>query len=137
MSGSANKVMINHATPAAIMRTNIPQPMRQPLNIGFLLIRPVVDEATSEIVTSRLIIIGDSDFASNQHFYNGDNGNFFLNSVNLLTLGKELISIERKVLPFRRLVIEPEAEAFIQYSSVALLPLIVLVIGGFIWWRRR
>ena len=97
----------------------------------------VEGEPPEESEMTRLIIIGDSDFASNQHFYNGDNGNLFLNSVEFLTAGKELISIERKVLPFRRLVVGAEAANFIRISSIGLLPLIVLLVGGVIWWRRR
>ena len=84
-----------------------------------------------------LIVIGDSDFASNEHFYNGSNGDLFLNAVNLLAAGIEIISIERKVLPFRRLVAGPEVATFINYSSIGLLPVVVLIVGGIIWWRRR
>ncbi|MFC2035344.1 GldG family protein [Chloroflexota bacterium] len=86
---------------------------------------------------TRLIVIGDSDFASNEHYYDGNNGDLFLNAVQLLTAGKELISIERKILPFRRLIVGQEAKRFIDYSSIGLPPLLVLVIGGIIWWRRR
>ncbi len=111
-----------------------------PLNIGFL-ITIALPEDTQELPTdfkdTRIVVFGDSDFASTQHFYNGDNGNLFLNSVNLLTTGKEVISIDRKVVPFRRLVIGSEAATFINYSSIGLLPLLVVVVGGIIWWRRR
>ncbi|MFC2052350.1 GldG family protein [Chloroflexota bacterium] len=115
--------------------------LKGPLDLGFLIaVSPPLDEngnPTAEVPPTRLIVIGDSDFASNQHFYNGDNGDFFLNSLEILTTGKELISIERKVLPFRRLVIGPEETNLIRYSSIALLPLLVLLAGGIIWWRRR
>lgn len=115
--------------------------LKGPFDLGFLIfIAPPLDASGQPIAVvppTRLIVIGDSDFASNQHFYNGNNGDFFLNSVNLLTEGKELVSIERKVLPFRRLVVGPEATTFINYSSIALLPLLVLVTGVIIWWRRR
>jgi len=94
-------------------------------------------EATEEEQALRLVVFGDSDFCSNQHFYNGNNGELFLNSVNLLTAGTELISIERKVLPFRRLVVGPEVSRFISYSSIGLLPVLVLLAAGIIWWRRR
>jgi ABC-type uncharacterized transport system involved in gliding motility auxiliary subunit len=95
-----------------------------PLNIGFL-IGTATDNETQAIIEEaapRIIVIGDSDFASDQHFFNGQNGEFFLNSVEMLTAGTELISIERKVLPFRRLIVGPEAARFISYSSIALLP---------------
>jgi hypothetical protein len=107
-----------------------------PLFLGFLIYTPPTGEADEEQGTT-LMVIGDSDFASNDHFYSGNNGDLFLSSIDLLTAGTEIVSIERKVLPFRRLIVSPEAERFINYSSIGLLPLIVLVIGGVIWWRRR
>jgi len=107
-----------------------------PLFLGFIIFTPPTGEADEEQGTA-LIVIGDSDFASNEHFYNGNNGDLFLNAVDALTAGTEIISIERKVLPFRRLLVSPEAARFINYSSIGLLPLLVLVIGAVIWWRRR
>ena len=112
-----------------------------PLALGVLITTSPAEGAEEEPPEegkgTRLVVIGDSDFASNGHFYNGNNSDLFLNSVNLLTAGKELISIERKVLPFRRLIIGPEAANFIRISSMGLLPLLVLVVAGVIWWRRR
>jgi len=110
--------------------------LKGPLPLGFLIFTTPGDEAEEEQGTA-LIVIGDSDFASNQHFFNGNNSDLFLSSVNWLAAGKELISIERKVLPFRRLVVGPEVKNFIDYSSIALLPLLVLVTGSIMWWRRR
>lgn len=111
-----------------------------PLAIGVLIADVSQDEASTappeaEDIT-RIVVVGDSDFASNR-FFNGDNGDLFLNMVKLLTAGKELISIERKVLPFRRLIVTQETANFINISSIALLPLLVLLVGGVIWWRRR
>jgi len=121
--------------------------IRGPHEIGLLVVMtPPLDsngQPIGSVPDTRLVVVGDSDFASgkagipDQNFYNGDNGNFFLNLVEVLTSGKELISIERKVLPFRRLVVGPEVANFIRISSIGLLPLLVLVIGGIIWWRRR
>jgi len=113
--------------------------LEAPLFPGFIIFAPLTDEA-GEVVEEQgttLMVIGDSDFASNEHFYSGNNGDLFLNAVSGLTAGTEIVSIEHKVLPFRRLIVSPEAERFINYSSIGLLPLLVLVIGGIIWWRRR
>ena len=107
-----------------------------PLFLGFIIFTLPTGEADEKQGTA-LIVIGDSDFASNEHFYNGNNGDLFLNAVDALTVGVELISIERKVLPFRRLIVGPEVTRFISYSSIGLLPLLVLIIGTVIWWRRR
>jgi len=112
-----------------------------PLALGVLITTVAAGEAGEELPQqdggTRMVVFGDSDFASNEHFYNGNNGDLFLNSVNWLAEETELISIHRKVLPFRRLVVGPEVVDFIKYSSTAVLPLVVLVIGGLVWWRRR
>jgi len=114
---------------------------RGPLALGVLIAATSTEgangEPAEESKLTRLVVIGDSDFASNRHFYNVNNGDLFINSVEFLTAGTELVSIERKVLPFRRLIVGPEAARFINYSSIGLLPLLVLVIGAVIWWRRR
>ncbi|MBI4188466.1 MAG: GldG family protein [Chloroflexi bacterium] len=110
--------------------------IKGPLGLSFLIFVPPSSENTTGPGTA-LIVIGDSDFVSNQHFFNGNNGDLLLNAVNLLTTGKEIISIKRRVLPFRRLVVGPEAANFIRISSIGLLPLIVLTAGVIIWWRRR
>ena len=86
---------------------------------------------------TRLVIIGDSDFATNQHFYNGNNSDLFLNAVNWLTADAEVISVDRKVLPTRRLLLSPEQVRFVHVSSIGLLPFLLLVIGGYVRWRRR
>ncbi len=110
-----------------------------PLILGFLIVAPLIDEAgeIDEEQRTTLMVIGDSDFASDEHFYSENNGDLFLNAISGLTAGTEIVSIERKVLSFRTLIVDREAERFINYSSIGLLPLLVLVIGGVIWWRRR
>jgi hypothetical protein len=91
----------------------------------------------ADYVDTRLVVFGDSDFATNKHFFNGSNGDLILNSISYLAAGTELISIDRKMLQPRRLVVSPGVLRFINYSSVGLLPLLVFVIGGIVWWRRR
>ncbi|MBI2836502.1 MAG: Gldg family protein [Chloroflexi bacterium] len=111
--------------------------VKGPLALGVLIAVKVPEKPDEAFKDTRLIVFGDSDFASNQHFFNGDNGEVFIKAVNVLTTGKELISIERKVLPFRRMLVTQEQANFITYSSVAVLPLLVLLAGAVIWWRRR
>jgi ABC-type uncharacterized transport system involved in gliding motility auxiliary subunit len=85
----------------------------------------------------RLAIFGDSDFATNRHFQNGNNGDLFVSVVSWVTADKRLVTVERKNLNLRRLILSPEAARLVNLSSIGLLPLILFVAGGHLWWRRR
>ncbi len=92
----------------------------------------------SEIhATAKFVIIGDSDFAKNFFFGNDDNGDLFLNSVAWLTEDYDLIEIRPKVSQARRLVVNTRERDFIKWSSWFLPPVVMLVLGAFVWWRRR
>ena len=84
-----------------------------------------------------IVVIGDSDFATDKHFYNGNNSDLFLNTLNRLAAQTEVISVDRKVLPARRLLLSPEQVRFLHVSSIGLLPFLLLIIGGYVHWRRR
>ena len=96
-----------------------------------------IAEAERHSPVTRLAVIGDSDFASNQHFGNGNNSQLFLTVINWLGEGDEVVSVDRKVVPVRRLVLKPEEVRFINLSTVGLLPLILLIVAARAWWRRR
>ena len=106
---------------------NDPEDKKGPFAVGVLVSRK----------GTRLAVIGDSDFATNQHFYNGNNSDLFLNTVNMLTADAEIISVDRKVLPLRRLILSPEQVRFVHVSSIGLLPFLLLALGGYVRWRRR
>ena len=97
---------------------------------------PSVD--TSEANKTRIIVVGDSDFAGNFFFYGTGGGDFFLNAVNWLTLEEDLIAI-RPVDPSERSLrlMTPREKAFVQLTSIFLIPLIIFLIGVGVWWRRR
>ena len=72
-----------------------------PHALAALVERPVDRDAIAQMRSpvSRLAIIGDSDFATNQHFRNGNNSGMFLTMINRLGAGEEVFSVDRKVLP--------------------------------------
>ena len=116
--------------------------LKGPLAIGAMLIASsqLADdnpETIKEGKLTRIVVMGDSDFASNANFRNGGNGDLFLNSVNWLAEEENLISIRPKQYSFRRLLVGKDTERFIRYSSVGLLPILILMLGAIIWWRRR
>jgi len=98
---------------------------------------PKEPQSGSRNKLTRLIVIGDSDFASNLHIRNGGNGDLFLNSVNWLAEEENLISIRPKPYSFKKLLVNQNELRFIRYSSLVFLPLLMLILGGVIWWRRR
>jgi ABC-type uncharacterized transport system involved in gliding motility auxiliary subunit len=87
--------------------------------------------------TARFVIFGDSDFAKNFFFRSDDNGDLFLNSVNWLAEDYDLISIRPKVAQVRRLVVNTREKDFIKWSSWFFPPSAMVLLGTFVWWRRR
>lgn len=85
---------------------------------------------------TRIIIVGDSDFASNEHYAQVNNGDLFVNSINWLAEETELIRVHRAAQPFRRLAVNADQARFITYSSLALPSVLVLLIGAVVWWYR-
>lgn len=121
-----------------------PEKTQSPLALGAMIIasgptvngvEPLRTEKREKL--TRVIAIGDSDFASNLHFGNGGNGDLFLNSVNWLAEEEHLISIRPKPYSFRRLLVNNNQLRFIRYSSLIFLPLLILFLGGILWWRKR
>ncbi len=107
-----------------------------PLPIGVLISTTSLDE-TANTRGTRLVLIGDSDFAANRHFRNGNNSDLFLTAVNWLAAGEEIITVDRKALITRRLLLNPDQARFLHISSIGLLPLLTLIAGVYVWWRRR
>ena len=92
---------------------------------------------TSDIKLASIIAFGDSDFASNGWFYTPDNSDFFLNSVNWLVGDIPLANIRPKPVDPRILVLTNNEYEFMRFSGWLLLPALMALAGGFVWWRRR
>lgn len=86
---------------------------------------------------SRLVVIGDSDFADNNYARMVGNGDLFLNTVNWLAQEEDLISIRPKS-PTNRSVSMTEGQQRSFFLLVVLvMPLLVIGSGIWIWWKRR
>ena len=93
---------------------------------------------TREESRTRIVVVGDSDFASNLFFHGTGGGDFFLNAVNWLTLEEDLIAIRPIDSSERSLrMMTPSEVAFVQMTAIFLIPLIIFLIGVGVWWRRR
>ena len=99
-----------------------------------LLIAAAIEEENG----ARIVIIGDSDFASNLFLSSTGGGDFFLNSVNWLTLEEDLISIS-PIDPRSHSLRQMTANEviFTQIMSIFLIPIFIFLVGVIVWWRRR
>jgi ABC-type uncharacterized transport system involved in gliding motility auxiliary subunit len=86
---------------------------------------------------ARLVVIGDSDFASNRYFGAQGNGDLFYNAVNWLAQDEELISIRPKSPANRRVNLTQSQQNMFFWFSIVLLPGLVVAAGAIIWWKRR
>jgi ABC-type uncharacterized transport system involved in gliding motility auxiliary subunit len=87
---------------------------------------------------ARVIVVGSSNWLSNQIMgapvANRDLG---LNMMNWLTSDEDLISIRPKEPEDRRLRVTGSAMRVIFLTSVVFLPLVVILSGVSVWWKRR
>ena len=94
-------------------------------------------EENGKYTMSKLLISGDTDFASNRFIFSAKNEDLFANSVNWLTSDVELISIRPKEKVFRELVLTKDERNFVRWSGWVFLPALSLSLGIYNWWRRR
>lgn len=110
-----------------------------PLNLGVALSRPVKAASKSnQPAQARLVVIGNSQFATNGLFDQQLNSDVFLNSVSWLSNSdQQQLSIRPKEAKNRRLNLTPQQVNILGLTSVLLIPLIGLATAVTLWWLRR
>jgi ABC-type uncharacterized transport system involved in gliding motility auxiliary subunit len=86
---------------------------------------------------SRVVIVGDSDFASNQWAGLQHNGDLFFNTVDWLAQDEDLISIRPKEATDRHITLTEGQVAGLRWVDLIFVPGIVIFSGIAIWWKRR
>jgi len=90
-----------------------------------------------QLVTMNMIVIGDTDFATNNYFGSANNSDLFVNAVNYLSKDYELISIRAKTDANRQLFLTKNERDFVRWSGWLLMPSLISLFGFWTWWRRR
>ncbi|HJP28868.1 MAG TPA: Gldg family protein [Dehalococcoidia bacterium] len=90
-----------------------------------------------ELTTVNMIVIGDTDFASNNYFGSANNSDLFVNSINYLAKDFQLISIRAKTDTNRQLFLTKNERDFVRWSGWLLMPSLISIFGFWTWWRRR
>jgi ABC-type uncharacterized transport system involved in gliding motility auxiliary subunit len=87
---------------------------------------------------ARMVVFGDSDFATNFHFFNYGNGDMMVNSIDWAAGQENLINLTPRDTT-QRVVIPPTglAQRLILVLTVFAIPGIVLILGVRTAWERR
>ena len=85
----------------------------------------------------RFVVVGSSSWAANSFINFNGNSDLALNSVDWLASDEDLISIRPKEPDDRRITMTRSQLTLVRSTSQFLLPLVVIVAGVSVWWKRR
>jgi len=87
--------------------------------------------------SGRFIVTGSSSWVANFFLRFNGNRDLFLNMMNWMSSDEDLISIRPKEPEDRRLNMTRNQMAMVFYSSVIVIPLLIVAAGVGVWWQRR
>jgi len=110
-----------------------------PLILAISLERELTKEIDNEdkIQQQRIVVIGDGDFISNRYLANGGNMNLGLNIFNWLSEDDQLISISPHFYPDHHIRFSTTQLLLLAISFFIILPLLFLVTGFIIRFKRK
>jgi ABC-type uncharacterized transport system involved in gliding motility auxiliary subunit len=85
----------------------------------------------------RFVVVGSSQWAANSFINFNGNSDLALNTVDWLSSDEDLISIRPKDRDDRRVTMTKSQLNLVRSTSQFILPLIVVVAGVSVWWKRR
>jgi ABC-type uncharacterized transport system involved in gliding motility auxiliary subunit len=86
---------------------------------------------------ARLVVFGDSDFASNQMLGRYQNRDLFVNTVNWLLGDVEAISVRPNRSRASQFQLSASQKRTVQLLALFAIPEVLAVVGVYIWWTRR
>ena len=86
---------------------------------------------------TRVVVVGDSDFASNGDIAFQGNSDLFLNAMNWLAQQENLIAIRPKNPEDRRLQLTADQVTMVNWLALAVLPLAMFGNAFRLYWKRR
>lgn len=91
----------------------------------------------TETKEGRLVVVGSGRFPANNYIGFNGNKDLFVNTVNWLSSDEDLISIRPKAPENRGVNLSVSQMRRVFFLSVVGLPLLMLLSGVAVWWRRR
>lgn len=98
---------------------------------------PAADETSSPAPETRVLVVGDSDFASNRALNIGGNRDIFLNMANWLAQQEDLIAIRPRNPADRSMTLTADQSRRIQWAALVLVPVLLIGNAVRVWWTRR
>jgi gliding motility-associatede transport system auxiliary component len=98
---------------------------------------PKPGEAEPPKPETRVVVIGDSDFATNAVLGIQGNKDFFMNAIGWLSQQENLIAIRPKDADDRRVTLTATQQANLNWLSILIIPGLIFATGVYTWWRRR
>jgi ABC-type uncharacterized transport system involved in gliding motility auxiliary subunit len=90
-----------------------------------------------ENVQGRFVVVGSSSWVANRFIAFNGNSDLALNAINWLSSDEDLISIRPKEQEDRRITMTRAQLNWVRATSQFVLPLVVVIAGVFVWWKRR
>lgn len=85
----------------------------------------------------RLVVVGNGAFLANSFAGNGGNVDLGVNMINWLTGEEHLITLQPRAAKDSNLVLNKTQLTVISVGFLIALPLLLALVGGVIWWKRR
>jgi ABC-type uncharacterized transport system involved in gliding motility auxiliary subunit len=113
-----------------------------PITLGLTIAPQGTTTATTTVsntVGTKLVVYSDADFPSDTAVQQvSSNGDLFANSVAWLAGSYDLVAVRAKAANApRTLTLDAGQKNLIFTTTVLALPILVLLFGGYTWWRRR
>jgi ABC-type uncharacterized transport system involved in gliding motility auxiliary subunit len=122
-----------------VIEYNDGQDIKGPLTVAVAVTKKEKSGKSAQEKERRVLVaFGDSDFVMNKYLQQG-NPDLFMNSLSWLAEEEELISIGPKTQEESPKIerLSGESLRLINSASIFTIPLILIVIGAWVWWKRR
>jgi len=98
---------------------------------------PAEGQAAPPTPETRVVVVGDSDFAANFGLGIQGNRDLFMNAVNWLAQQEGLIAVRPRAPEDRRLTMTADQLNRVSLLSIFIIPAFIFGTGIYTWWRRR
>jgi len=85
----------------------------------------------------RIVVVGSGSFLANAYVGNGGNLDLGINMVNWLAHEENLITTQPRATIDSAITLSKTQLSVISIGFVIALPLLLVITGGILWWRRR